>query len=426
MPPSSGGRKLGVVRSPSRKSRRPLFIAVVTETYPPEVNGVARTIGKMVAELAERGHRIELVRPRQGKCDEADARPAFEQVLRAGMPIPRYTDLRLGLPAKRALLARWRTARPDIVQVVTEGPLGWSAVAAAHTLGIPVASEFHTNFDGYSRHYGFGAFAGAIAAYLRSLHNRSDCTLVPTEEMRLRLEASGYARLRVVGRGIDTALFTPARRSAALRAQWGCAGAETVVIYVGRLAPEKGLDLFVEAALAMRSIDPAVRVVLVGDGPARKTLGARHPEFVFAGMRFGEDLAAHYASADVFPFPSTTETFGNVTTEALASGLAVSAFDYAAARQHIRHGESGLLAPLGDRGAFLDHARQLARDGPLRSRIRARAAEVGQGLTWREVVDALESVFYELVDRVAAMTRVTEAGGRPSGRGHTRSDHARS
>jgi glycosyltransferase involved in cell wall biosynthesis len=407
------------MHAPASPSHRTLSIAIVTETFPPEVNGVARTIGTMVDALRERGHRVELIRPRQGRKDAATRAPQFEEVLKRGLPIPSYRELRLGLPAKRALLARWRARRPDVVHVVTEGPLGWTAVAAARKLGIPVASDFHTNFHTYSRHYGFGLFSGVVAGYLRSLHNRADCTIVPTRELKEELEAAGYERVEVVGRGIDQRVFGPARRDASIRAGWGCQGDEPVALYVGRLAPEKGLPLFVEAALAARWANPALRVVLVGDGPDATSLRARHPEFVFAGMRFGESLAAHYASGDFFVFPSTTETFGNVTTEALASGLAVVAFDYAAARQYIRHGESGLLARPGDRDAFVAHTQTLAADALLRQRLREQAAVVGAGLSWARVVDDLEAVFRRLVARGTQRDRRIHAGTPSPG-----SDHA--
>jgi glycosyltransferase involved in cell wall biosynthesis len=404
-------------------ARRPLFVSVVTETFPPEVNGVARTIGEMVAGLRERGHRVEVVRPRQRRDDTPASAPAYAEVLRPGLPIPRYGELRIGLPAKRALMARWRDLRPDVVQVVTEGPLGWTAIAAARQLDIPAVSEFHTNFHTYSRHYGFGTLAGAVASYLRSLHNRSDCTLVPTDQMRRTLEAAGYQRLRVVERGVDASLFSPSRRNSALRTHWGAPRDEPVALHVGRLAPEKGLDLFVEAALAAHAVEPRTRIVLVGDGPAARRLRARHGEFVFAGMRFGTDLAEHYASADIFLFPSTTETFGNVTTEALASGLAVAAFDYAAARRHIEHEVSGMLAPYGDRAAFVANARRLAADAGLRDRLKAGAARVGLSLSWDRVLDDLEAVFRELLERNA---RMAAAGSRALPGRTARSDRAAS
>lgn len=380
--------------------RRSLRIAVVTETYPPEVNGVARTIGIMVERLHARGHRIQLVRPRQGRADAPAERERLDTVLRPSLPIPRYAELRMGLPAKRALLREWRLRPPQVVQIVTEGPLGSSALAAAKMLGIPVATEFHTNFHSYSRHYGLGLFTNLVAGYLRRLHGRADVTMVPTAELAGQLEAAGYRRnLRVVGRGIDTSQFGPARRSDDLRREWGARPRDTVALYVGRLAPEKNLRLFLDAAGAMRAADASVRAVVVGDGPEGRAMRAAHRDVVFAGMRTGADLARHYASADVFVFPSMTETFGNVTTEALASGLAVVAFDYAAARQYIRHGESGLLAPFGDRGRFIELSQDAAADPALRARLKAGALEAGRALSWDTVMDELEAILGELAER---------------------------
>lgn len=374
----------------------PLRIAVVTETYPPEVNGVARTIGIMVEGLLERGHSIQLIRARQHRKDESAARKGLETLLKASVPLPKYQELRMGLPAKRALLSAWRSRRPDVVQVVTEGPLGASALAAAKQLGIPVVSEFHTNFHSYSKHYGLGAFKPLVAGYLKRLHNRADRTLVPTEEMQAQLRAAGYLKLDVVGRGIDLNIFDPARRNEALRAQWQAEARDPVALYVGRLAPEKNLRLFVDAVRAMQLVKPRMRVVIVGDGPERGALQATHRDFVFSGTRRGADLATHYASADMFLFPSQTETFGNVTTEAMASSLAILAYDYAAAGQYLRHRDNGLLAPYGDATAFVELAQELAASPGLRERMGRNAAHTAQSLSWPHVIDRLEAVFYEL------------------------------
>ncbi len=379
---------------------RALRVAVVTETYPPEINGVARTVGLMVEALLARGHEIQLVRPRQSREAErrADGAAASRERLVAGVPIPFYRHLQMGLASRGMLADEWQRWRPDLVHVVTEGPLGWVAVAAARSLGIPVSSDFHTNFHSYSRHYGFGMFAGAVARYLRAFHNRADCTLVPTVEMRRNLQALAFERVAVVGRGVDTRLFNPARRSERLRAAWGCRDGQTVALHVGRIAPEKGLGLFVEAAVAMRAVDPTVRVVLVGDGPQGPLLRARHPDFVFAGMRIGEDLAEHYASADVFLFPSTTETFGNVTLEAMASGLAIVAYDYAAAQQHLRHRVSGLLAPQGDAAEFVRMAALLAGDRKLQSGFRREARRAAEEISWDRAFDDLERVLRDTAE----------------------------
>lgn len=376
-----------------------LRLAIVTETYLPEVNGVARTMGKMVDLLRARGHTIELTRPAQaGVRDEglACGVPGFTQHLVRGLAIPRYGELQMGLALPGHFMAQWEKHRPDVVHVVTEGPLGWAAVIAARRLGIPLSSGFHTNFHAYSRHYGIGLFAGAVACALRALHNRCAATIVPTGEMRRALVARGFERLHVVGRGIDTGLFDPARRSAALRASWGVRGSAPVLIHVGRLAPEKNLQLFVRAAQAACEVEPATRVVLVGDGPDAAALRAAHPGFVFAGTRRGEDLATHYASADLFVFPSLTETFGNVVTEALASGLAVVAFDYAAARQHIVDGESGVLEPPGDEDALIAAACRLAASPERIGRLRMPARAVALRLGWDRIIDDLERVLHDV------------------------------
>jgi glycosyltransferase involved in cell wall biosynthesis len=377
-------------------ARSALRVAVATETYPPEINGVARTVGLMVEALRERGHEIQLVRPRQRGEPAALAGEAQRELLVPGFPIPFYRHLQMGFAPPRLLHKEWTRWRPDVVHVVTEGPLGRAAVSTARRLEIPICSDFHTNFHSYSRHYGLGIFAGVVSRYLRALHNRTDCTLVPTSEMQANLEALGFEQVKVVGRGVDTWLFSPARRSERLRATWSCQGDERVVLYVGRLAPEKNLGLFVEAVLAMRVIDANLRVVLVGDGPQSAELRAKHPDFIFAGMRTGGDLAEHYASADVFLFPSVTETFGNVTLEAMASGLAVVAYDYAAARQYLRHEASGLLVPMDDAAAFVQMAARLAGNPDLGSRLRPEARRTAEAASWGRSFDDLERVLYSI------------------------------
>lgn len=377
---------------------QPLSIAVVTETYPPEVNGVAMTIGRMIDGLVRLGHRVQLIRPRQHGRDLPQSSISLQEILVAGMPLPGYAGLRVGLPAGRTLSRLWQAGRPDVVHVVTEGPLGRSAVSAARRLKISVSSDFHTNFHSYSQHYGFGLLRPVIAAYLKGLHNRTAYTFVPTRELCIQLEAEGYTGLRVVARGVDTFLFTPERRSQELRREWGVGEADLVVIHVGRLAPEKNLPVVLSAFDRIRQRVPRARLVLVGDGPQRSTLQRRFPHHHFAGMRHAEDLARHYASGDVFLFPSLTETYGNVTVEAMASGLAVVAYDYAAAREHIVHGETGLLAPFADTDAFIRAAAELAPDRALQARLRTKARATAEMIDWAEVVGEFATALRSLVD----------------------------
>lgn len=380
---------------PAQTARR-MHIAMVTETYPPEVNGVARTVALMAAGLRALGHTVQLVRPRQGPADAPLAEPGYAEILRPGLPIPRYPQLKMGLPSRGALLAAWREQRPDVVHIATEGPLGWSALAAARKLGLPVATDFHTNFHAYSRHYGVAWMARPVAALLRNFHNRADCTMVPTDEMAQELAALGFDRLRVVGRGVSAATFSPSKRRAGLRAQWGAGEDSLIALCVSRFAPEKNFPLVLDAYAAMRAVDPAIRLVLVGDGPLLDELRRANTGSVIAGRLVNGELSAHYASADVFLFPSVTETFGNVTLEAMASGLAVVAYRTAAARQHIEHGVSGLLADTGDRAGFIAQAERLAREPALVRELGRAARLAAAPVSWERITLDFEAVLREV------------------------------
>lgn len=375
----------------------PLRVAVVTETYPPEINGVAMTTGRMVEGLVAAGHRVDLIRPRQAHEGAVIAADGVEQMLARGIPIPKYANLQLGLPAQKVLLRRWSHQRPDVVQVVTEGPLGWSALTAARKLRLPVISEFHTNFHRYTGHYGVGWLKRPIAAYLRKFHNRADLTLVPTRALCAELAGQGIPRVDVVSRGVDTTLFDPARRSDALRRQWGLAPDDLAVLYVGRIAPEKNLALLEQAFVAVRARHPRARLVLVGDGPALPQLRARLPEAVCVGAQTGVLLAAHYASADLFVFPSLTETYGNVVAEALASGLPVVAYRDAAAHELIDHRIHGWLAEPGDEPGFVAGAVALAESPSLRASLHLAARARVDSLAWRVIVERLVGIQRQVI-----------------------------
>lgn len=364
-----------------------LHIALVTETYPPEINGVAMTLGRLVNGLRARGQRVSLTRPRQPQ-DRTHAAGDDEQLV-TGIPIPGYAGLHFGLAGTRRLADAWHTQRPDIVHIATEGPLGWTALAAARSEGIPVVASFHTNFHNYSRHYGLGWLRRPLNGYLRWFHNRAQLTLVPTRHLAGQLGADGYRNLGVMARGVDTALFDPRRRDPALRRSWGIGEHDPVLLHVGRLAPEKNLPLLFRTFQAIRRVKPGCRLLVVGDGPELRRLQRAHPDVVFAGPRTGEDLARHYASADMFLFPSLTETFGNVLLEAMASGLASVAFDYAAASAHLRHHENGLKAPYGDEAEFLRLAVALGLDREALHRLGEAACQTARGLAWDAVLDAL-------------------------------------
>jgi glycosyltransferase involved in cell wall biosynthesis len=362
-------------------------ICIVSETYPPEVNGVAMTLAHLVEGLRVQGHTVSVVRPRQQPLDSASGRGDPQVTVVPSLPIPGYKGVHVGLPAPGLLQGCWTLHRPDVVYVATEGPLGWSAVHTAKRLRIPVFSGFHTNFHSYARHYRLGWLQPLIFHYLCRFHHRTSGTLVPSVELRDHLQAVGLHNVSVLGRGVDTQLFTPARRCAALRRMWGVSESDLAVLYVGRIAPEKNLELAVAAYRAMQRCSASVQCIVIGDGPLRAALQKAHPDLIFCGIQTGGQLARHYASADVFLFPSETETFGNVTLEAMASGLVVVAYNYAAAHMHITHGKTGVLVPYGASQAFVDAAVQLARAPQSLDTLRQHARAYAASLDWQCVVE---------------------------------------
>ena len=381
-----------------------LHVALVTETYPPEVNGVALTVNGLEYGLRRLGHDVSLVRPRQAGNDAPHAAidSSARQVLVPGAAVPRYPGLNFGWPAKRRLRTLWQAHRPDAVYVATEGPLGWSAVRAARELGIPVATGFHTRFDDYIARYGAAFLSPLAFAWLRRFHNLADATLVPTQELATFLRARQFTRVELLARAVDTTMFDPAHRRHGLRASWGVAHDDLAVIHVGRIAPEKNLELAVRAYRAIQQRHPRARFVWVGDGPSRAALQAANPDFLFVGTQRGDALSAHFASADLFLFPSLSETFGNVTLEAMASGVATVAFDYGAAHEHLRDGEHGRSITRGDADGFIEAALQLADNAGLRQRMGPSARAAVAALSPDAVCDNFASLLADLQPRRAA------------------------
>ncbi len=366
-------------------------IALVTETFPPEVNGVAMTFGVIARELARRGHAVTVYRPRRDDLGAPAAAAGYTVVPLPGFPVPGYRLLRMGWPAWGRLRREWTAARPELVHVATEGPLGASAITAARALGIPVTSSFHTNFHTYAGHYGARPLGRLVLAWLRRVHNRTRRTFAPTAELCAELAADGFRGMAVLSRGVDTWQFHPARRAPQLRQKWGVDPDQPVAIHVGRMAAEKNYGLLFETYAAMRAANPRMRFVLAGEGPLRARLQREHPECIFEGFFSREEIGRYYASADIYIHASRTETFGNVLTEAMASGLAVAGFDYAAARQFVRHGENGLAVPFDSAADLVAAGELLATDEFLRAKLRANARAAVEAQSWERVIRTFEA-----------------------------------
>jgi glycosyltransferase involved in cell wall biosynthesis len=380
------------------ETTRRRHFCIVTETYPPELNGVALTLARLVDGLRLQGHGVSVVRPRQPIRDTGESSDHKLETLVPGLPLAGYRGLRFGLPSGERLRRRWSVCRPDAVYVATEGPLGWSAIQAARRMKIPVFSGFHTNFDRYAKHYHAGWLRPFVAAYLRSFHNRTNGTLVGSPDLRDRLQAMGIANVGVLGRGVDSRMFNPGRRSAEIRRMWRATDHDHIALYVGRIAPEKNLTLAIDAYRAMQQVNRRVKFVVVGDGPLRATLQAKNSDLIFCGVHTGTELAKRYASADIFLFPSETETFGNVTLEAMASGLVVVAFNYAAARTHIAHGRTGVLVPNGNSQAFVEAAIKVVGETSSLVAMRRQARAYAASLDWRIVIEKFAALLSGALD----------------------------
>ncbi|MBK1853371.1 glycosyltransferase [Verrucomicrobiaceae bacterium 5K15] len=371
----------------AKKPRR-MRIEIVTDTFRPDVNGVAMTLGQLVDGLRQSGHLVYVIHTGdKGGKGESSVK---------SVSLPGYSEVRVGLPGKLKLSKRWHRKRPDVVYVATESPLGMSAIKVARKMEIPVAAGFHTNFHHYMKQYKLGKMQDTALRYLRRVHGLAHCTIAPSPDVRDMLMRDGFQNVKLLGRGVDTKMFTPQKRCAKLRQEWGARGGTPVVMVVGRVAPEKNMELAFEAFEKMQTSVPDMRCVVVGDGPSREMLEQKHRQVHFAGVQRGEDLAKHYASADILLFPSETETFGNVLLEGMASGMVTVAYDYAAARLHVTHGENGLVAPKGDADLFLKLAFKAANVDdlePMRANARIKAMELG----WQSITQTFEGYLTDIV-----------------------------
>jgi glycosyltransferase involved in cell wall biosynthesis len=287
-------------------------IAIVTDAWLPQTNGVVTTLQNTVSNLRKFGHEVEVITP-EGLTT---------------VPCPTYPEIRLALFPRSTVNRRIDQFNPDALHIATEGPLGSAARAYAISRGRSFTSSYHTQFPEYISAR-FPIPAGVVYAYLRCFHSRATRVLVGTEEMRRDLRQSGFRRVVPWTRGVDTERFVPPALPVTRD--------RPTLLYVGRVAIEKGVEDFCR-------VDVDARKVIVGDGPQLATLRARYPNVEFMGFRYGDELVAAYQSADCFVFPSRTDTFGLVMLEAMACGLPVAAYPVTGPIDVVRHGSTGWLS----------------------------------------------------------------------------------
>lgn len=368
----------------------PLRIALITETYAPERNSIASTLKRLFQGLRNRGHQLQVICPQRAGRGRVIAELGATWLPVLGLRVPGYTEVGFGLPAGQRLRRLWQDAPPDVVYVATQGPLGWSAVKEARRQGIPVVARFPSPIQEATGHYPGNWLENTVSAYLRRFHHGTAATLVSTAVQQQDLVRRGFHGVEVLRRGVDSTLYHPKRRSEVMRAGWNVGKDDMAVIYVGPVAPEGNLALAIRAFRAIKRIHPRARFVLVGDGPLTGEVWEENPDFIFCGDHCGLSLANHYASGDLLLFPSLTETFSNTLLEAMASGLAVVAYNSAANQVGIQHLETGVLAESGDEAGFIAEAVELASDQSLRTNLRRAARIWAEAFSWSHIVEDFE------------------------------------
>jgi glycosyltransferase involved in cell wall biosynthesis len=374
-------------------------VAYFTDALPPMADGVTRSLSRLVETLPQHDVAFRFfagVRPDPG----LPWRDRVHKVTGFRVPLPLYPSYRLGLPV--AGLAALRAFRPDVVHVLSPTLLGLFGVEGARRLGIPVVGSFHTDFMAYLRFHGLERWERHGWRYLRWFYNRCSVTLAPSSSMAQRLRENGVERVGLWERGIDPQHFSPALRSEALRER-ARACDRPLLLYVGRLVREKNLeDLAAAVAILNKTIGPdAFRLAIVGDGPFAPELKQRLPHAHFAGYQQNGALARWYASADLFVFPSTTETFGNVVLEALASGVPVVGADACGTRDLVQHGVNGLLCQPNDPADLARNITWLLTDATRLERLSDAAEVTALRYRWPDVNARLLESYRVVVRGVA-------------------------
>ena len=368
-------------------------IAFFTETFLPKVDGVVNTLCHLLNHLAERGHEALVFAPRGGPARFAQA----EVVGLPWFPCPLYPEMRLAPPVAN-ISPRLKSFRPDFVHVINPVMLGLAGLWLGKRLRLPIVASYHTDLPGFATRWGWGALSTTLWNYLRRLHNQANLNLCPSRYTQAELKAHGFKRVRVWGRGVDTALFHPARRSAEWRSRLSGGRPEApLLLYVGRLAREKRVRWLGPVIEAL----PGARLAIVGDGPERGNLEKLFASQAvnFLGYLRGQALAQAYAAADIFVFPAANETLGNVVLEAMASGLPVIAPASGGVLDHVVDGQTGRLFAPEAQPELIAHAQDLTMD-PATARALGHGGRAhAEKNTWPMVFDRLLDDYQKVLRR---------------------------
>jgi glycosyltransferase involved in cell wall biosynthesis len=390
------GRETSLVERIRYGTSMPRRIVIFTGAYNHIADGVSLTLNRLVSYLDSHDTETLVLAP---TVDRPPVDHAGTLVPVPSIPVPSRPEYRVSLgltPSARSVI---RSFRPDLFHIATPDLLGYQALRLAERRSIPVVASYHTHFSSYLKYYGFGALETLMWKYLANFYSRCRHVYVPSPSMAEVLRSHGIDDgLRLWARGVDTNRFNPSRRSVEWRRSLGVEDDEILVSFIGRLVWEKGLGVFAEVIEGLQRAGVRHRSMIVGEGPALEELRQRLPHTLFTGYLHGMELPRAYASSDLFLFPSDTETFGNVTLEAMASGLASVCADATGSRTLVEHGVTGLLVPPGDAGAFLDAVHHLIAEEPARRRMGPEALRHAQRYSWNAVLSRLVNYYDEILN----------------------------
>jgi glycosyltransferase involved in cell wall biosynthesis len=365
-----------------------LRISLVTETYLPQVNGVSRTLDRLVNYCAEQGDRIQLLMPSY-KDNPTTFPSVVERSEWPSLVLPFYREVLLPLTTVAKVERVLADFRPDLVHIATEGPLGRAALLAARRLRLPTVSSYHTNFAQYLQNYHAGFLAPLCWKYLSWFHNATLATFCPTLSIQHLLEKKGFRNVGIWSRGVDSHRFHPGKRDNELRRSLGIGPDDILSTCVGRIAGEKNLEMLLQAWKMLPNRHNRF-LLLIGDGPLRKRLERGNDgHIIFVGYRYGEELARLYASSDLFVFPSLSETFGNVILEAMASGLPVVGFKVQGPVDIIDNNRTGVFADDISAAALSAAMQWLFDDNQRRRDLGRNARDYATTQTWQNIMAEL-------------------------------------
>lgn len=375
---------------------RPRRIALFTGAYNHIADGVSLTLNRLVAFLEEADTEVLVFAP---TVSDPPVDHAGTLVPIPSIPFPGRSEYRISLGLPAAARQRLADFQPTLIHIATPDLLGFRALKIAQRWDVPAVASYHTHFSSYLKYYGFGALESAMWKYLANFYEQCEHIYVPSPSMAEVLRDHGITDgLRLWSRGVDTTRFSPALRSLEWRRAHGVGDDEVLVSFIGRLVWEKGLRVYADVIDGLQQRGIPHRSMIVGDGPAFDELKERLPETLFAGYLRGPALSRAYASSDVFLFPSDTETFGNVTLEAMASGLPTVCADATGSRTLVEHGETGLLASPGNADEFLEAVRQLVEDASERRRMGIGALRRARQFEWHTILSRMVGFYDEVVN----------------------------